>query len=69
MNNQQIKALGMIAQALIRAMGYQATNQQRLANGLSIAYGDDAFFGEANDIQQAVDKLAEPTLPENPPHA
>lgn len=49
---QTAYALAMIAAAQARIAGMQATNQERLSLGHSIAYDADAFYNEATDLEQ-----------------
>jgi len=57
MTNEQIKALGVIVQALITSMGMQAENMQREQQGYSMAYGDDAFYEQVQVIEKALEGL------------
>ncbi|MFA5344774.1 MAG: hypothetical protein WC315_00665 [Candidatus Omnitrophota bacterium] len=48
--DEQVATLNAsVARALIRAMGMQAENQDRLARGLAIAYTEQAFVDVIND--------------------
>lgn len=57
MENYQIVELGKIAAELIRALGMFSTNQERLANGNTIAYDDRAFDDIASNIEFNINQL------------
>jgi len=57
MEDHQIIKLGEIIAELVRALGMFSTNQERLANGNTIAYGDEAFEGVARNIEYAINQL------------
>lgn len=52
MTNEQIRALALIAAAQARIAGMQAKNLERDRDGCSLAYDEQAFFEEANTLEQ-----------------
>lgn len=51
MSNEQIQLLALIYAANARVAGMQAANQQRAAQGESVAYTEDHFTGEAQHLE------------------
>lgn len=52
MNNTQLQLLALIMAANSRVIGMQAANQQREAQGDSVAYTEDHFYGEAVYLEE-----------------
>lgn len=52
MNNQQLQLLALILASNARVVGMQAANQQRAAQGESVAYTEDHFSGEACHLEE-----------------
>lgn len=51
MNNKQLQILALIYASNARVIGMQAANQQRAAQGDSVAYTEDHFQGEAQHLE------------------
>lgn len=52
MNNTQLQQLALIMAANSRVIGMQAANQQREAQGYSVAYTEDHFYTEASYLEE-----------------
>jgi hypothetical protein len=59
MTDKQIYVYGKIVRGLINAMGMQAQNMQREHEGNSMAYTDNDFWYEANEIDKHIETLKE----------
>lgn len=57
MNSQQIEILAQVYAANARVLGMQAANFQRQAQGLSVAYTEDHFQGEAAHLEYLAQRV------------
>jgi len=57
MTDEQIRIFGQILAVNARVLGMQALNMQRAAVGASMAYGDDSFFAEADNLDRLARSL------------
>jgi hypothetical protein len=52
MNNQLVAIVANIVAAQARIEGMKAKNTERESQGYALAYDEDAFFAEANQLDQ-----------------
>lgn len=57
MDEQTVRVLGYLLAEQARTFGMVAQNQARIANGESPAYGEDAFFAQAQHIDSIARQL------------
>lgn len=57
MNDWQLRIYGEIVAAQVRCMAMVAENEARADQGKAQAYGEQAFYAEAHQIQDLVRQL------------